>query len=49
MTLVVIRWRRKALDRDEWRGVLRRPRFEEGCSATGDDDDDDDDDLGRGK
>jgi hypothetical protein len=30
-------WRRKAFDRDEW----RRPRLEEGCSATDDDDDDD--------
>jgi hypothetical protein len=39
MTLGVREWRRKALDRDEWRAVLRRPRLEEGCSATDDDDD----------
>jgi hypothetical protein len=31
-------WRRKVLDRDMY---CRRPRLEEGCSATDDDDDDD--------
>jgi hypothetical protein len=39
-TLGVRGWRRKALDRDEWRMCWRSTRLEEGCSAAGDDEDD---------